>query len=68
MLVSNSTLSSLPVAYAVAGPGQNNVEIHSINANAWVVLDPQINVLLDPKSKVALVRKVLLTQLILLDL
>ena len=68
VLVSNPALSSLPVRNTVPRPGQHNVKIHPINANARIVFDAEVNVLLDAKPKVALVREVLLPQLVLLDL
>ena len=68
VLVSNSALSSLPVGNAVARASQYNVEIHPIDPNTWVILYAKINVLLDTKTKVALIREVLLSKLIFLDL
>lgn len=40
----------------------------TINASRWVVLDAQINVLIDTKSKVACVTEVAPEELILLNL
>ena len=68
MLIANSALSSLPVSHAVSGPGQHHVEIHSVDPNTRVVLDSQINVLLNAETKVAHVREILLSKLVLFDL
>ena len=68
VFIADSALSSLPVSHAVSRPGQHNVEIHSIDANAGVILDPEVNVLLNTESKVALVGEVLLSKLVLFDL
>ena len=68
VLVTNSALSFLSVGDTVTRASQHDVEIHPIDANTRVILYAKINVLLDTKTKVALVREVLLSQLILLDL
>ena len=68
MFVSDSALSSLPVSHTVAGTSQDDVEVHPVNPDAGVILDAEVNVLLDAKPKVALIREVLLTQLVLFDL
>merc|ERR1719205_455909 len=39
---------------------QDGQGVHAVNANAWVVLDSQVNVLLDAKAEVAVVGEVLL--------
>ena len=44
------------------------VKIHAVDANGRVVFDSQINVFTDTKSEIARFRKVLLLELIFLDL
>ena len=46
---------------------QVNVEIHAVDTNTRVVLDTQINVLTNTKSKVTSIREVPLSQLVFLD-
>lgn len=43
------------------------VKVHSVDTNCRVILDAQIDVLADPKSKIARRREILLPQFILLD-
>merc|ERR1719220_2663290 len=57
-----------PVSDVQAGPAEDDKEVHAVNANAGVILDAQVNVLLDAEAKVAVVREVLLPQLVLLHL
>ena len=44
------------------------VEVHAVDTNRLIVLDSQIDVLANPEAKVARLRKVLLLQLVFLDL
>lgn len=44
------------------------VKVHSVDANCWVVFNSQIDVFADAKSEIACFRKVLLLQLVFLDL
>ena len=44
---------------------KDNVEVHAINANARVVLDAQVDMLLDTKTKVTRCREVFFSQLVL---
>ena len=44
------------------------IEVHAINANGWIVFDTQINVLADPKSEVAGLGEIALSQLVFFDL
>jgi hypothetical protein len=44
------------------------VEVHSIDTNSRVVLNAEINVLRDTETEIASLRKVLLAQLVFLDL
>lgn len=46
----------------------NAVKVHSVNTDSWVILDAQIDVLRDTEAEVSSLRKVLLAQLVLLDL
>ena len=43
------------------------IEVHAVNPNRRVILDPQIDMLANPKPKVARLGKVLFPQLVLLD-
>jgi len=45
-----------------------NIEIKTIDSNTRVILDTQVNVFLDAKSKIASVWEVVFSQLILSDL
>ena len=65
---SNAALLALTVSHTVARAAQHHIEIHAVDAYAGVVLDPQINVLLDAKAKVASSREIVLAQFVLLDL
>lgn len=53
---------------ANAGSAQHHVEVHAVDADGWVVLDAQVDVLLDAEPEVAGVREVLAVQLVFLDL
>merc|ERR1712146_17210 len=43
---------------------ENNVEVHTINTSARIVLKPQVNVLVDTKAEVASLTEVLGTDLV----
>mmetsp|Transcript_34448 Transcript_34448/g.98424 ORF Transcript_34448/g.98424 Transcript_34448/m.98424 type:complete len:202 (-) Transcript_34448:27-632(-) len=58
----------LPVLDARARPRQVDVEVHAVDARAGVVLDPEVDVLVDAEAEAAILREVLLPQLVLLDL
>merc|ERR1719220_458056 len=45
-----------PVSDVHPGPAEDDKEVHAVNANAGVILDAQVNVLLDAEAKVAVVR------------
>merc|ERR1719462_842087 len=68
--VGETNLANLgsPVSNVHAWPAEHDKEVHAVNANAWVILDSQVNVLLDAEAKVAVVGEVLLPQLVLLNL
>lgn len=38
---------------AEAGPAQHHVKVQAVDANTWVVFNPQVDVLLDPQTKVS---------------
>lgn len=61
------TWASLTVRHTESTTTHHHVEIHPIDANSRVILDAQINMLLDSKSKVALRGEVLFSQLVLAD-
>lgn len=46
---------------------QNNIEVQTVDTNGGVVLDTQINVLLNTKTKVSSVTEVVLPQLVFSD-
>lgn len=64
----NAALLPAFVADTVTRSAQDYIEVHAIDSNAWIIFDTKINVFLDPKSKVASVRKVSFAQLILTHL
>ncbi len=59
-----TTLPSTLVAHAVTGPTEYDVEVHSVDTDARVVLDTQVDVFLDAEAKVACVGKISLSQLV----
>ena len=65
MLCPNLALSSLAICYTVPWSTQHYIKVHTIDADARVVLDAQVNVLLNTKPKVASVREIVLVQLVL---
>ena len=52
MAESNSALASSSLANSVSLPGEDNIEIHPIDTNAWIIFDSEIDVFLDSKPKV----------------
>ena len=68
MVDSNAALLVTALANGEARASKNNIEVHSIDTDAWVILDSQIDVLLDTKSKVAGAGEGVLVQLVFLDL
>lgn len=60
--------ASLTAGNTLTWAGHDAVEVHSVNTNGRIVLDAQVNVLRDTKTKVTSLREVPLPQLILLDL
>merc|ERR1719462_750532 len=59
---------SSPVSDVHAWPAEDDKEVHTVDTNAWVILDSRVNVLLDAEAEVAIVGEVLLPQLVLLHL
>ena len=47
------SLSSFSLGHIKPWTSENHVEIHSIDTNAWVILDAKINVFLNSKTKVS---------------
>lgn len=64
----NSAGALLATRDARARPGHANVEVHSENADAWVVLEAQVDVLGDTEASVALAGEAATRELVLLDL
>ena len=56
------------MSHVHARPAEDDKEVHTIDTNAWVILDAKINVLLDTETEVSIFREVLSSQLVLLDL
>jgi hypothetical protein len=48
--------------------GNLDIEVHTVDTSAWIVLDTQIDVLLDTESETTLGPEVLLLELVFLDL
>ena len=65
---SNLCSFAAPVGYIHASTAKNDVEVHTVDTNGWIVLDSQINVFLDTKSKVTIGRKVVSSQFVFTDL
>ena len=57
-----------PVSDPVTWTSQHDVEVHSVDTNAGIVLDSEIDMLVDSESEVALVRETSLPELVFLDL
>ena len=68
MFGTDSAFASSSESYSASWSLEDNIEIHAENACEGIILDSQINVLLDTKSKAAGVWKVSFPQLSILDL
>merc|ERR1712180_343362 len=68
VLEPNSRLLSTTVRDVVPRTSKHNIEIHSIDTNARIVLYPEINMLRNSKSEIPGFRKIAPTQLVLLHL
>ena len=49
----NAACPGLLVCDAETWPTQHHIEVQTVDTDAWVTLDPQIDVFLDPKAKVS---------------
>ena len=67
VLCSYSAFASSSKANSTSWSFKDNIEIHTKNTSKWIILDTQINVLLNTKSKATSVREVSLFQLSVLD-
>lgn len=47
------SLGSFSLGHIEPWTSKHHIEIHSIDTNTWVILDAQINVFLDSKTKVS---------------
>ena len=65
--VANDTSGSLSSGNTVTVAAHDNVEVHTVNTNTWVVLDTQVDVLVDTETKVTGGTEVSSLQLELLD-
>lgn len=68
MVNAHRTLSDLLLGHTATRSGDLDIEIHTIDTGARIVLDTEIDVLLDTESETALGSEVLLLKLVLLDL
>merc|ERR1719228_1202799 len=68
VLESNTSSLATSVADVHAGSSHYHVEVHTIDTDAWIILDAKINVFLDTKSKVSILGEVLPSQFVLLNL
>merc|ERR1711976_170891 len=68
MLGANAGCPLPPVGDVEAWSTQHYIEVHAIDTNVGIVLDAQVNVLLDSKTKVASVREVVAPKLVLTHL
>ena len=59
---------ALSAGNAVPGTAEDNEKVHAVDADGGIVLDAQVDVFLDAEAEVAGGRKVLLLELVLLDL
>lgn len=64
----DSALAPLSPRDAGAGAAHDDVEVHAEDTDARVVLDAEVDVFCDAKSKVASLGEVALLELVLLDL
>lgn len=68
MGLTDSGSTSLSSGDSETGSTHDNVEVHTVNTDTWVVLDTQVNVFLDTETEVTGFREVSLLQLVFLDL
>ena len=65
---SDSSDLSASVSHVHASPAQDDVEVHTVDADGGIVLDAQVDVFLDAEAEVAVVGEVLTTQFVFTDL
>lgn len=68
MTGTNGALHATTASDALTWSGHATVEVHAVDTNGRVVLDTEIDVFANTKAEVASFGKVLLAQLVLLDL
>lgn len=68
MGVTDLGLGAPAAGNALTRAGHAAVEVHTVDTDRRVILDPQVDVLVDTETKVAGLREVALPQLVLLDL
>ena len=68
MGVTDAARLLLAVTHVHAGAAQHHIEVHAVDTDGGVVLDAQVDVLLDAKTEVAVLREVVAAQLVLADL
>merc|ERR1719191_1289844 len=64
----NPALPDAALRNATARAGEEDEEVHTVDARAGVVLEPEVDVLRDSEAEAALVREVPLAELVLLHL
>ena len=64
----NRTLGNLLLGNTATWSGDLDVEIHTVDTSAWVVLDTEIDVLLDTETEVSTLSKVSVLKFVLLNL
>ena len=64
MRAANATAFASAIPHVVSRSFQHDVEIHSIDTDAGIVLDAQIDVLLDAEAEISGIGKAVLSQLI----
>ena len=68
VLKSDACLFRFPPCHTCTRPTHHDIEVHTEYTNGRVVSGTQINVLLDPKSKVSCFREIALPEFVFLDL
>ena len=62
----NAAFPVLLVCDAETWPTQHHIEVQAVDTTAWVIFDPQIDVPLDPQTKVSSIREVIVVEKIML--
>uniref|UniRef100_A0A2P2KAN8 Uncharacterized protein n=1 Tax=Rhizophora mucronata TaxID=61149 RepID=A0A2P2KAN8_RHIMU len=68
VLDSNTTLAPATTTHPITWAFQNNVEVHPIDSSRWIILDTQVNMLLNTKTKAASITEVPPQQFVFLHL